>query len=57
MNRPYRVGEIVLMELRGWLTACRVVEAHIERNGEIETVEYKLAPIALEGGPQWKRPG
>jgi hypothetical protein len=49
-DRPYRVGEIVLMEYQGWLKAFRVVGAQIE--GDI--IEYTLSMLELEN--QWKRP-
>lgn len=54
MNRPYRVGEIVMMNYGGWLKAFRVVGMRTEG----DTVEYTLGMLELENGPQgrWKRP-
>lgn len=53
----YRVGEVVMMNWQGWLTVFRVVEVHREVHGDVETIEYRLAMVALEKGvPQWQRP-
>jgi hypothetical protein len=51
-GRPYRVGEIVMLEFRGWLKAFRVVGAHLEG----ETIEYQLEMVEQAGGPAWKQP-
>ena len=58
-SRPYRVGEVVLLQWHGWLKAFRVVEVNSEKHGDIESVEYKLAMVELEKDShlyQWKRP-
>jgi hypothetical protein len=55
MNRPYRVGEIVLMDWRGWLKAFKVVAVHsVLTEGDVETVEYQMAMVETE--QQWTKP-
>jgi hypothetical protein len=52
-DRPYRVGEIVLMQWHGWLKAFRVVEARMVAEGQIE---YTLAMLGMESSYQWQKP-
>lgn len=57
MNRPYRAGEIVLMNRNGWLRAYKVVTVHSEWQGDVETVEYTLQPVDKNAGLyQWQKP-
>jgi hypothetical protein len=44
----YQIGEVVLMEWNGWLKAFRVVGA--------QQVQYQMAMLEMENGPQWSRP-
>ena len=52
MQRDYRVGEVVLMQWRGWLKAFRVARVH--RDGA--EIEYTLALLGMENEPGWIKP-
>ena len=54
MRRPYRVGEIVLMDYQGWLKAFRVVK--VQRDEGERAVEYTLAMVEMENQPGWTKP-
>jgi hypothetical protein len=56
VNRPYRVGETVLMNYHGWLKAFKVVGAHQVLENDVVTVEYQLQMLEFEGSPQWQKP-
>jgi hypothetical protein len=56
MNRPYRVGETVLMNYQGWLKAFRVVGAHEVLEGDVVHVEYQLQMLEMEGSSEWQKP-
>ena len=57
MNRPYRVGEMVLMNWHGWLKAFTVVKVDSHMEGDVEHVEYTMSMLDKDAHLyQWQKP-
>lgn len=49
----HQIGETLLMNWNGWLTAFRVIGV---RQVE-DQIEYRLSMLETDNGPQWTKPG